>query len=86
VCNNAKLRDFIASNVDKATAAQYSKSISQIRTDGSADADGMVMQKEELNKQESVRSVINGAAVAVGVVVALVVIFILVRRRKKTIE
>jgi cobaltochelatase CobN len=86
VCNNAKLRDFIASNVDKATAAQYSKSISQIRADGSADADGMVMQKEELNKQESVRSVINGAAVAVGVVVALVVIFILVRRRKKTIE
>jgi LPXTG-motif cell wall-anchored protein len=46
----------------------------------------MVMQKEELNKQESVRSVINGAAVAVGVVVALVVIFILVRRRKKTIR
>jgi cobaltochelatase CobN len=86
VCNNAKLRDFIASNVDKATAAQYSKSISQIRADGSADADGMVMQKEELNKQESVRSVINGAAVAVGVVVALVVIFILVRRRKKTIR
>jgi cobaltochelatase CobN len=86
VCNNAKLRDFIASNVDKATAAKYSESISQIRADGSADADGMVMQKEELNKQESVRSVINGAAVAVGVVIALIVIFILVRRRKKTIE
>ncbi len=86
VCNNAKLREFISSKVDKAAAERYDQSISRIRAEGSADADGITMQKEELNKQENARSVISGAAVAVGVVLALIVIVVLLRRRKKSIE
>jgi cobaltochelatase CobN len=86
VCNNSKLREFIASQVDAATASQYSRSIGQIRAENVGAADGKVMRKEELNPQHSVRSVVNGTAVAVGVIVVLIGLFVWMRRRKKSMN
>jgi cobaltochelatase CobN len=86
VCNNSKLREFIASQVDAATASQYSRSIGQIRAENVEAADGKVMRKEELNPQHSVRSVVNGTAVAVGVMIVLIGLFVWMRRRKKSMN
>ncbi|MDE5837155.1 MAG: cobaltochelatase subunit CobN, partial [Paramuribaculum sp.] len=83
VCNNAKLRDFISSNVDAASAKTYNEHVADIRNENIADADGMVMQKEELNDIKKSTSRISGTLVAVGVVICLVIIFIVLKRRKE---
>lgn len=84
VCDNAKLREFIASKVSKETADKYNQSIGQIRAENiSGDNDGMVMQKEELNTTDQITSHINGIIVGVVVVIALIGVVILLRRRKK---
>ncbi|MDE6264369.1 MAG: cobaltochelatase subunit CobN, partial [Paramuribaculum sp.] len=83
VCNNPKLRDYISENVDAQTAADYNKSVARIRNENVSDADGMVMQKEELNNIDKTTSRINGTMVAVIVAVCLVAVFVIIRRRKK---
>lgn len=86
VCDNAKLRDFIASKSDPATAAQYQKSIMEIREVAvEKDKDGMVMKKEELLSQtESHRTTVRAPWIAVGVLVALGGLVWLMRRRRKS--
>jgi cobaltochelatase CobN len=86
VCNNPKLREFIASKVDASTAKEYHQHIAQIRAEAASADDGMVMKKEELNQTNAVTSVVNGVIVAVVVLVALVGIFLLVKRRRKMME
>ena len=50
VCDNAKLRQFIASKTDAQTASRYKENISQIReVAASKEQKGMVMKKEEMN-------------------------------------
>ncbi len=86
VCNNPKLRDYISENVDAQTAADYNKSVAQIRNENVSDADGMVMQKEELNNIDKTTSRISGTIVAVIVAVCLLAVFVIIRRRKKESE
>jgi cobaltochelatase CobN len=88
VCNNAKLQDFIASKVDARTAQQYKTEIGQIRHEEQAsDAPGMVLKQEDLTAApDRIRSVVNGAIVAIVVMAALVGLVVLVRRRKKNME
>jgi cobaltochelatase CobN len=87
VCNNSKLRDFIASNVSAAKAQQYNQSIAQIRSEQVSSKDGMVMQKEELNaEQETTKSVVSGVIVAVIVIAAIVGLLVLLKRRRKNME
>ena len=51
VCDNAKLRDYIASKADAPTAAQYKENISKIReAKASGNDKGVVMKKEEMNQ------------------------------------
>ncbi len=87
VCDNAKLRDYIASNVSKEMAAQYNNSIGSIRAEaiGSGN-DGKILQKEELDKTGKTTSRINGVIVGAVVVIALVLMAIFIRRRKKSME
>ena len=83
VCDNAKLREFISSNVSKATAAQYNQNIGTIRAENTgSDNDGMVMQKEELNAMDKITSHINGIIVGAVVLIALVLMVFFIRRRK----
>jgi cobaltochelatase CobN len=91
VCNNAKLQDFIASKVDGATARQYREEIGQIRNEEVAqdatDAPGMVLKQEDLTTTpDRIRSAVNGAIVAIVVLLALVGMMVLIRRRKKNME
>ena len=90
VCNNAKLRDFIAAKSDQATAREYQLNIQEIRDAKAMDKGGdksMVMKKETL--QDDTRhtaTVISGVVVAVIVIVAFVLLTILVRRRRKNMN
>ena len=85
VCDNAKLRQFIASKTDAQTAAQYKESISQIREAAAAkDQKGMVMKKEEMNAESDQQTnTVSNTVVGIVVVAAIVVLVVLVRRRRK---
>ena len=84
VCDNAKLRDFIASNVSKENAATYKDNISEIRSEMIASADdGMVMKRDELQNVNSETNHVNGFIIAIAVVVTLAVALVIVRRRRR---
>jgi cobaltochelatase CobN len=83
VCNNSKLKEFIASNVSSETASQYESSISKIRNESDGGDNGMHMKKEEMNKVESETGTINGLWVAISVVAAIVVLIAVMKRRRK---
>lgn len=87
VCNNAKLRNYIASKTDAASAKEYQQNVEQIRdaeaAKNSSDK-GMVMKKETLNEEaQKTTTVVNGIVVGVIVIVAFVLLAVLIRRRRK---
>lgn len=84
VCDNAKLRDFIASKSDASTAAQYKESISKIREAAAENDRGVVMKKEELNpRTEQYKTNVGAPWIGVGVVLALVGLVFLMRKRRR---
>lgn len=84
VCDNAKLRDFIASKSAPAVAAQYKQNISNIREAIAEGDKGVVMKKEELNTQvEQHKTKVAAPWIGVGVVIALVGLVVLMRRRRR---
>lgn len=87
VCNNTKLRDFIAAKADASKAAKYNEAIGRIRAEAAASSDdGIVMQKEELNRMDKATGTINGTIVAIIVVIAVLAgLFVLLKRRRKNI-
>ena len=87
VCDNAKLRNYIASKTDAASAKEYQQNVEQIRdaeaAKNSSDK-GMVMEKETLNEDaQKTTTVVSGIVVGVIVIVAFVMLAILIRRRRK---
>lgn len=72
VCDQAKLRDFIASKADAATASRYLERIARIRESAAAaDKDGVVMKREELNAragQQQTRVEVPGIGIAAALV------------------
>lgn len=87
VCDNAKLRNYIASKTDAASAKEYQQNIEQIRdaeaAKNSSDK-GMVMKKETLNEEaQKTTTVVSGIVVGVIVIVAFVLLAVLIRRRRK---
>ncbi|NDV82989.1 cobaltochelatase subunit CobN [Bacteroides sp. 51] len=86
VCDNAKLRDFIASKTDQQSASEYKKNIAEIREAVANDNKGVVMKKDELNAQaqEQTNTLSN---ITVGIVIFAVLIgailFIRYRRKKQ---
>lgn len=87
VCNNAKLRNYIASKTDAASAKEYQQNVEQIRDAeaGKNSSDkGMVMKKETLNEEaQKTTTVVSGIVVGVIVIVAFVLLAVLIRRRRK---
>ena len=90
VCNNAKLRDYIASKSDAASAKEYQQNVEQIRDAEAASKTGdkgMVMKKETLNEDaQNTTTVVSGIVVAAIVVVTIVLLLVLVRRRRKSLS
>ena len=87
VCDNAKLRNYIASKTDAASAKEYQQNVEQIRdaeaAKNSSDK-GMVMKKETLNEDaQKTTTVVSGIVVGVIVIVAFVGLAVLIRRRRK---
>lgn len=87
VCDNAKLRNYIASKTDAASAKEYQQNVEQIRdaeaAKNSSDK-GMVMKKETLSEDaQKTTTVVSGIVVGVIVIVAFVVLAIYLRRRRK---
>ena len=90
VCNNAKLRNYIASKTDAASAKEYQQNVEQIRdaeaAKNSSDK-GMVMKKETLNDEaQKTTTMVSGIVVGVIVIVAFVMLAILIRRRRSQSE
>lgn len=87
VCDNAKLRNYIASKTDAASAKEYQQNVEQIRdaeTAKNSSDKGMVMKKETLNEEtQKTTTVVSGIVVGVIVIVAFVMLAILIRRRRK---
>lgn len=87
VCDNTKLRNYIASKTDAASAKEYQQNVEQIRdaeaAKNSSDK-GMVMKKETLNEEaQKTTTVVSGIVVGVIVIVAFVLLAVLIRRRRK---
>lgn len=90
VCDNAKLRNYIASKTDAASAKEYQQNVEQIRdaeaAKNSSDK-GMVMEKKTLNEDaQKTTTVVSGIVVGVIVIVAFVMLAILIRRRRSQSE
>ena len=85
VCDNMKLRDFIASKTTPEAAKAYQQQIKEVREVAMDQKDGMVMKKEEL-RQETQRNTnqVSVPWIAAGVIVALIGLVILMRKRRKT--
>lgn len=87
VCNNSKLRNYIASKTDASAAKEYQQNIEQIRDAEAVSKTsdkGMVMKKETLNDEaQKTTTVVSGIVVAAIVVVAIVLLIVLVRKRRK---
>lgn len=84
VCDNAKLRQFIASKTDPQQAAEYSRNIDRIRrAQASGDDKGMVMKREEMSQTAEMRTNTVSNAVAALVVIAVIaaIVWIIKRRR-----
>ena len=88
VCDNAKLRQFIASSTNAEQADEYKRNINEIREQqANNDKKGTVMKKEDLNNTaNSATNVLGGAATIIGLVAVLTLMVWLVRKRRKNNE
>ena len=86
VCDNAKLRDYIASKADAPTAAQYKENISKIReAKASGNDKGVVMKKEEMNQTtEEQTNTLSNVVVGIAVIIVLLALILFVRKRRKS--
>ena len=88
VCDNAKLKDFIASHTDPATAKDYKQSIAQAREVAVADKDAknVVLQKDNADNPAVDESKTNSGAILLVMAIAIAVLlvtFVIIRKRKK---
>ena len=86
VCNNAKLREYIASNTIPEAARKYEQDIREVREASLAEDKSMVLKREELTNTDRITTIISNSVVAVLFVAAMVVLVVVVRRRRKKME
>lgn len=86
VCDNAKLREFIASKSTPEAARGYEQQIREVR-EVSLDAnEGTVLKREDLASSARTTTIVSNTVAAVLVVGIIAVLVIAVRRRRKHIE
>ena len=84
VCDNAKLRDFIASKATPETAKEYRNSIQEVREVAADQSQGVVMKKDEIASEMRKRTnKVSTPWIAAGVIVVLVGLAVLMRKRRK---
>ncbi len=98
VCDNAKLRTFIAANVDKATGERYNKDIDKARQVELSDAEAVkstVLKKEEQqtadkgnNKTKAAQHEVTAKSYTVlyviGAIIAIIITWFFVRRKQRS--
>lgn len=83
VCDNAKLRQFITTNLDADKALAYNQQMSNVRNEN-AQANGTVMSREQLSQTANTeKSPISALAVAVIAIILLLVLAVWLRKRRK---
>ena len=86
VCDNAKLRDFIASKSTSEAARNYQRQIREVR-EASIDTDaGTVLKREELAAADRTTTLVSNTVVAVLVIGIIAVLVLVVHRRRKKME
>ncbi|MDY5534827.1 MAG: cobaltochelatase subunit CobN, partial [Butyricimonas virosa] len=84
VCDNAKLRDFIASKATPEAAKQYQNSIKNVREVAADQSKGVVMKKDEITSEtQKHTNKVNTVWIVVGVVVILGGLAVLMRKRRR---
>lgn len=84
VCDNAKLRDYIASKAPAPAAQAYKQAVAEVRAEAVAnEKDGTVMKREELNQTQTETNRLNTTVIVVCVAIALGIIILVIRRRRK---
>lgn len=86
VCNNAKLREFIASKTAPDAARRYERQIRDVREASLSENKGTVLKREEINASDKVTTLVSNTVVAVLVLVAITALVWTVRRRRKKME
>lgn len=85
VCDNAKLRDFIASKATPETAKEYRNSIQEVREVAADQSKGMVMKKDEIvSETRKHTNQVSTPWIVGGVIVVLIGLAVLMRRRRKS--
>ena len=83
VCDNAKLRDFIKSNIPEQNRTQFDAAVSAVRNEQiTSDNNRMRLKREEINKNTTVSNHIDGIIVSGFVVALFIVVAILLRRKR----
>ena len=84
VCDNAKLRGFIASKATPEAAKQYQNSIKNVREVAADQSKGVVMKKDEITSEtQKHTNKVNTVWIVVGVVVILGGLAVLMRKRRR---
>lgn len=84
VCDNAKLRDFISSELTADLSKSYNGAIAHVRSENVGNTeDAMVMKKDEISSNRTITNQLSGTAVAV-IIAVLVIGFgiVLIKRRQ----
>ena len=83
VCDNARLRDFIASRTEARAAAQYQERISQVRESITGNTRGMVMKKEEMTSSGEMKTNwLSNTLIAILVAGAAGLLIFIIRRKR----
>ncbi|MDR0658082.1 MAG: cobaltochelatase subunit CobN [Mediterranea sp.] len=87
VCDNAKLRDFIASKSDPQAAGEYKENIAQVRQASANNDKGVVMKKDELNpgnpeQTNTLNDIIAG--IIIFAVLVGIILFVRYGRKRQT--
>lgn len=83
VCDNAKLREYIASSVDSRKAGEYRENIREIREKQVSGEKGTVLKKEQLNGETTMKKTeIRNTAILISALVVLAIITVYIRKRR----
>ncbi len=89
VCDNVKLRQFIAANLDPAAAEAYDQAVARIRAGAaqpSAQVEGMTLREQETPREKTVRYLKTSLPVMIIAAVALLAVWLGGRRARRTQE
>ncbi|MDE5687494.1 MAG: cobaltochelatase subunit CobN [Paramuribaculum sp.] len=84
VCDNAKLRDFIAGKVPESAAYGYKRAVAQVRAEKISGDEGMVMKRDDMSMTQTAVNHVNGIIIGVIVLAVLILFVVIIRRRKKS--